>query len=171
MGSLKLSTRRTVRPPMSKFAAPSMRRSARLSRKLSMSVNATLSMGNNATQSTSKLATPSMNKFVRPSTSRSVRLPSQAMEVVPAQVDLEDLDLVVLEVDMVLLLLQLADRFQDNSARMCQRKPVQPAQDRSRDRTARVFPAASVPLSQNSSARAFQDRCANRLPRSNVTTF
>merc|ERR1712154_596066 len=52
-----------------------------------------------------------------------------------------------------------------------QRKPVQLAQDRSRDRTARVFPAASVPLSQNSSARAFQDRCANRLPRSNVTTF
>merc|ERR1719204_2595541 len=109
------------------------------------------------------------------------------MEVVPAQVDLEDLDPVVLEVDMVLLLLQLADRFQDknasqsqdnsatmfpdNSARMCQRKPVQPAQDRSRDRTARVFPAASVPLSQNSSARVFQDRCANRLPRSNVTTF
>merc|ERR1712025_1442113 len=129
------------RPPMSRCAAPSMRSSVRLSRKLSTSVNATLSTSNNVTPSTNKFATLSTSRFARPSTSRSARLPSQAMEVVPAQEDLEDL--VVLEVDMVLLPPQLVDRFQDksaslsqdNSVTMCQRKPAQPAQDRSRDRT------------------------------------
>ena len=41
--SLKLSTRRTVRPPMSKFAAPSMRRSVSSSMTPSMSRNVRLS--------------------------------------------------------------------------------------------------------------------------------
>merc|ERR1719206_1667605 len=98
-----------------------------------MKNNAQQSMNSSAPLSMNKSATLSMSKFVTQSMRKFVKLPSQAMED-------QQLELVV---GMVQLLLLLAAKYQDNSARM------------SPDRC----PGKSAKLFQDNSARMSPDRC------------